>query len=241
MTQYGGTSKSGKYFRYYKCWNAIGKKNCKAKYIKRDTLDSIVVKALQETLTGKNLSIIVDEIYKQHNEKQTNENVVKLIEKEISQVKKSINNIVKAIEQGIITDTTKERLQELENSQCALQEKLIHERMKEQVVLEEKIIENYLQNAVSKEPEIMIDLLVEKVYVYSDYIELILHYTDEPIKTPIAYKNNERPEGTSLRGTLIFTNYILYNDYFFKKGRGKSIDRKCCETRKMLVHICILS
>ena len=51
----------------------------------------------------------------------------------------------------------------------------------------------------------MIDLLVENFYVYSNYIELILHYADESIKTPIAYKNDESPEGTSLRGNLIFT------------------------------------
>ena len=36
---------------------------------------------------------------------------------------------MRAIEQGIITDTTKERLQELEKSRQELQEKLIFERM----------------------------------------------------------------------------------------------------------------
>lgn len=239
MTQYGGTSKNGIHFKYYKCWNAIGKKKCQAKYIKKDVLDNIVIKALQETLTGKNLSVIVDEIYNQHNAKLLGENTIKLLEKELSQINKSIGNIMKAIEQGIITDTTKERLEELENSRREIQEKLILERMKEQVVLDKNVIEDYLKDGVSKEPEMMVDLLVEKVYVYSDYIELILHYTDEPIKTPTAYKNDESPEGTSLRGALIFTGYIWYKDYALKRGRRKSSDAKRCETRKMLVNISI--
>ena len=64
-------------------------------------------------------------------------------------------------------------MQELENTRKDLQEKLIFERMQEKVVLDKKVIENYLNKAVEKEPEIMIELLVEKVYVYSDdHIEI---------------------------------------------------------------------
>lgn len=182
MTSYSGTSKSGRVSKYYKCWNSIGKKNCKAKFIKKDMLDNIVVKTLQETLTGKNLSVIVDEIYRQHNAKLMGENTVKLLEKELTQINKSISNIMRAIEQGIITDTTKERLQELEKSRQELQEKLIFERMQEQTVLDKETIAEYLQEGIKHEPEMMIELLVEKVFVHSDHIEIILHYVDEPIK-----------------------------------------------------------
>ena len=173
--------------------------------MKKDLLESIVLKALQETLTGKNLTVIVDEIYKQHNAKLLGDNPVKTLEKELLRINKSINNIMNAIEQGIITDTTKERLQELENTRKDLQEKLIFERMQEKVVLDKKVIENYLKKAVEKEPEIMIELLVEKVYVYSDdHIEIMLHYVDTPIKPkPIEYDKDTNPEGESLRGSLI--------------------------------------
>ena len=91
----------------------------------------------------------------------------------MAQINKAINNILKAIEQGIITDTTKERLQELEATRRELQEKLIFERMQEQVVLDKKTIADYLKEAVKQEPEMMIDLLVDKVYVHEDRIELI--------------------------------------------------------------------
>ena len=40
---------------------------------------------------------------------------MKLIEKKRAEAVKAQNNIVKAIEQGIITETTKSRLTELEN------------------------------------------------------------------------------------------------------------------------------
>ncbi len=234
MTSYSGTSKSGKVSKYYKCWNASDRKNCNAKFIKKDLLESIVLKALQETLMGKNLSIIVDEIYKQHNAKLLGDNPVKILEKELLQINKSINNIMKAIEQGIITDTTKERLQELENTHKDLQEKLIFERMQEKVVLDKKVIENYLKKAVEKEPEIMIELLVEKVYVCSDdHIEIMLHYVDTPIKPkPIEYDKDTNPEGESLRGSLIYTTKIFVDNDIFKGMNKKSSNPRSRKLKK---------
>ena len=238
MTSYSGTSKSGRVSKYYKCWNAIGKKNCKAKFIKKDVLDGLVIKTLQETLTGKNLSVIVDEIYKQHNAKLLGENPVKMLEKELTQINKSINNIMHAIEQGILTDTTKERLQELENQRRDLQEKLIFERMQEQVVLDKKTIEEYLKDGVKQEPEMMIDLLVDKVYVYGDRIELILHYTDQPIKPkPQIDNNDESPEGNDLRGSLVFTAMTLIDELWFKGLKKKDLEPKLKGTRNMLVYV----
>ena len=146
------------------------------------------------------------------------------LEKELLRINKSINNIMNAIEQGIITDTTKDRLQELESTRKDLQEKLIFERMQEKTVLEKKAIENYLKKAVEQEPEMMIELLVEKVYVYSDdRIEIMLHYVDTPITPkPIEYDKDESPEGESLRGSLIYTTKIFVDNDIFK-GMNKKI------------------
>ena len=238
MTSYSGTSKSGRVSKYYKCWNSIGKKNCKAKFIKKDMLDNIVVKTLQETLTGKNLSVIVDEIYRQHNAKLMGENTVKLLEKELTQINKSISNIMRAIEQGIITDTTKERLQELEKSRQELQEKLIFERMQEQTVLDKETIAEYLQEGIKHEPEMMIELLVEKVFVHSDHIEIILHYVDEPIKPkPRIDGKEESLEGNDLRGSLIFTAMTWIDEYSFQGLKKKDLEPKFKGTRNTLVYI----
>ena len=239
MTSYSGTSKSGRVSKYYKCWNAIGKKNCKAKFIKKDLLDSLVIKALQETLSGKNLSIIVDEIYRQYNAKLLSDSPIKLLEKELSQINKSISNIMIAIEQGIITDTTKERLQELEEKRRELQEKLIFERMQEQVVLDKRTIEEYLKDGVKQEPELMVELLVDKVYVYNDdRIELFLHYTNQPIKPkPLTDNKAEYPEGESLRGTAIFKTYNYVDEYTFKGLHKKDLEPKFKEARNFTVFI----
>ena len=54
--------------------------------------------------------------------------------------------------------------------------------MQEQVVLDKKTVADYLKDAVKQEPEMMIDLLVDKVYVHEDRIELILNYTGTSLR-----------------------------------------------------------
>ena len=81
MTSYSRTSKSSRVMKYYKCWNSIGKQNCDAKFVKKELLYSIIIQALQSTLTVKNLSIFVDEIYKKHNAKLIDENSVKRLKR----------------------------------------------------------------------------------------------------------------------------------------------------------------
>lgn len=241
MTSYTGTNRNGRISRYYKCWNAIGKKNCQARFIKKDLLDGLVIKTLQETLTGQNLSIIAESIYRRHNANLLSSNPVKILETELSQVNKSISNLMRAIEQGIITDSTKERLTELETSKRELQERLILERMQEQVLIEKKDIENYLKNAVKEEPEMMIELLVDKVYVYLDRVEIILKYTNEPIKPKPRIENkDDNPDGIqSHRGFVIFEAHTLIDEFTFKGLHKKDLEPKFKETHIMTVFIVI--
>ena len=106
--------------------------------------------------------------------------------------------------------------------------------MQEKVVLDKKVIENYLKKAVEKEPEIMIDLLVKKVYVYSDdHIEIMLHYVDTPIKPkPIDYDKDTNSEGESLRGSLIYTTKIFVDNDIFKGMNKKILEPRSRKLKK---------
>ena len=65
------------------------------------------------------------------------------------------------------------------------------------------------------------------MFVYDDYVELILHYTNSPNKPKdriddkeeTEYKE-ESPEGVSLRGSLIYKTECSYDMYSYK-GRNK--------------------
>lgn len=111
--------------------------------------------------------------------------------------------MLKAIENGIFSDTTKTRLDELEAQKKALTEKLLIEKSKERSVPTADEIKKYLKYAVQKTPRNLVELLVEKIIVYMDKIEIFLKYPGEPHTTPPHNDNN--PDGTdnSDRGFLI--------------------------------------
>ena len=112
--------------------------------------------------------------------------------------------------------------------------------MQEQVVLDKKTIADYLKDAGKQEPEMMIDLLVDKVYVHEDRIELILNYTGTPPKPKRRIDDKpENPEGESLRGSLIFTTEASVDIYSYqgiKKNRPEPKFKGVCK-KSVLIEI----
>ena len=132
--------------------------------------------------------------------------------------------MLKAIENGIFSDTTKTRLDELETQKNALTEKLLTEKNKERSVPTTDEIKKYLKYAIQKTPRNLVELLVDKIIVYMDKIEIFLKYHGEPHTTPPHNDNN--PDGTdnSDRGFLItefLTTYPTSSEYYPYRKRAK--------------------
>ena len=81
-----------------------------------------------------------------------------MLEKALAQTNKSLSNSLKAIENGIFSDTTKARLDELEAQKKALTEKLLIEKSKERSVPTADEIKKYLKYAVQKTPRNLIHI-----------------------------------------------------------------------------------
>ena len=129
---------------------------------------------------------------------------------------------MKAIEAGIFTDTTKQRLTDLEQQKKQLTEQLLIERTKEYIIPSTDDVKKYIAYALSKSPKQMIDLLLSKALVYSDKIELFLKYTDSPTKPTNSPDKKHNPDGTenSDRGFSL-TEY--YYDYERRVGKSATL------------------
>ena len=96
---------------------------------------------------------------------------------EMQRLNTSISNILTAIEKGIITETTKSRLEELEQQRNDLQEKLIIEESKITYELTKEDIQNFFKLTLKNYPEKAMDLFLKFVNVYEDKIEIGLNYS----------------------------------------------------------------
>ena len=111
------------------------------------------------------------------------------LEAQLKEVRSSIDNIMKAIEKGVVTRTTKSRLEELEAEEEKLTWSIKAEEDKKPKITKDFILFTLhkfrnLDLRFEKNKERLIDGLVKAIFVYDDYIKLILTFDDKPINIP---------------------------------------------------------
>ena len=176
-----GTSKTGNIYYYYKCAGAKKKLGCKKKAVKKDWIEDIVInQTMQMIMKTDILTRLVDKLYELQNEE--NSDLIYLKDKQ-KRIQTSIDNLVKAIEQGIITPTTKERLQELESERESVEIAIAKEELNDHRLTKEQI-EYYIFSFQALDPtnnehrKRIVDNFVSAVYLFDDRVVLTYNYKE---------------------------------------------------------------
>ncbi len=174
---YPVTAKSGNgtTLRYYNCISTK-KDNCHVTRIQKDFIENMVYKFFQTQFNiPENLEKVSTAIYEEYQKRTKNNNSLTSINSDLQRVNNAIVNIMSAIEKGILTETTKSRLEELETQRKVLGEKLVIEKSKANIELTKEDIQNKFKTVMDKCPGRVIELFVKSVKVYEDKIEIELN------------------------------------------------------------------
>ena len=176
-----GTSHTKDIHYYYACASRRKRKMpCNQKAITKQKLEDIVInttmKLLKQDTNIQRIAEILFNLHKKESEDNTKLNI--LLQKKEECVKAS-KNIVSAIEQGIITEFTKDRLTELENQISQLDYDISMEKQRNYTYLTIEDIASYLQSKVFENAD---DIKVRKLIVNTFIREIIL-YPNEIIIT----------------------------------------------------------
>ena len=96
--------------------------------MQKDWLEDLVVR---ETMKLIQDDAVIDKIVQLIMDVQNQENTtIPLLEKQLREVNKKLDNLMKAIEDGLYTRTTKEHLEALENQKDELTAKIADEKLK---------------------------------------------------------------------------------------------------------------
>lgn len=239
MTSFTGTSKSGKINRYYKCPKS---EPCpQPRTLKKDALEQAITNAFHNMLaTESNFNLLIEAILKSYNSKLYDTTSLRLAEKELSKVETSLSNLIAAVENGFYSETSKERLKELESRKSELKDLIAHERCKEVKPLTKEQVTEYMTYAISQPSQTLIDLLVRKVLIKAEAVDVYLKYTtDSPpndIKRgrPKIHKNPER--NLSERGSL-FTEFSYAYETSAKGRKPIGIDTRNGEIKYIQIRI----
>lgn len=171
-----GTSKKGKRSYYYKCRGRKAKlNNCHKSPVPKEMLEDMVINATVEKLSDpENMQTIINGILAEQERLLKANTQLNALQKEKKQTEKAIENIMIAIEKGITTKSTTERLKSYEAKLEELEKKILIENSKTVVKVTEKDIIEHIDKALKSEPQMLVSLLVKEVVMYDDKVEI--HY-----------------------------------------------------------------
>ena len=178
MVGISGTSRTGVKHYYYAC-QGKRKKLCDKKNVLKDDIEGMVINVVRSLIMDEETIDWIVAGYQRFIESARQESAVTAMEQELAEVNKGIENMIKAIEAGIITESTRDRLMELEEQRKDLQfgidvEKAALEELSAEDV--RFLIEDYRDINLNKRSyqKELIRLFIQAVYVYDDHIKIVV-------------------------------------------------------------------
>ena len=217
-----GTSHTGDIHYYYICLSRRKKRaKCTTKAVLKQWLEDIVinatVKMLESTAAIHN---VAQEIFNLHTKQVADNSALKLIEQKRKEAVKAQNNMIKAIEQGIITEATKSRLTELETLISQYDFDIAKEKARNYTFLTVEQIEMFLSRFVFENPsdmkvrKLIVNTFIREVILYPDRVVITYNFTDNPehikftkehvVKTEKEIETADKTVFSSLKGSYIY-------------------------------------
>lgn len=140
MVGISGTSRSGSLCYYYTCQKKRMEKKCTKTNVRRDWIEEEVAAAIKEYILKDDVIEWIADSVCNYGKKKKDKSKITFLESQLSENKKAIKNLLTAIEAGIITPTTKERLLELETDQSKITARLAIEKQEVPEVAKDDII-----------------------------------------------------------------------------------------------------
>ena len=176
-----GTGRNKVVHHYYKCATAKRFKTCKKKTVRKEWLEDLVI---AETMKLIQDDAVIDAIVAEVMELQDQENTtLPLLEKQMREVENGIENMLNAIQAGVLTNSTKLRLEKLEAQQKELEiriaeEKIARPRLSENQVRFWLTRFRKLDPNVKSHRETLINTFVNAVYLYDEKVLITFNYKD---------------------------------------------------------------
>jgi len=223
-----GVSHTGKMYTYYKCAAAKKKKTCDKKAVRKQWLEDLVVKETMKLVEDDaSMNAIIAKVMELQNQESTD---LPIYEKQLKETEVGITNMLNAIQMGILTSSTKERLEALEDQRKELQARIAEERlakpkMKEEFVRFWLLRFRKLDMTQPEQRQALVDTFINAIYLYDDKVLITFNYKEgtETVAFGEAVKA-EKSSDMSARGAPDFERQIVRFGVLFcyvtPKNRG---------------------
>lgn len=222
MSGESGTSRTGEIHYYYVCLSKRRHKtDCDCKAVKKQVLEDYVINATVSMLRRNSvITQIAETICKVHEKMMKDDSGLCILMKKRDETKKAADNIVKAIEKGIITDFTKDRLSALQDELNKLDIEINRETQKSYAHLTVEEVEKYLLSKVFEDTDdiktrkLLVNTFIREIIWYGDRLVITYNFQENVIpeklnKTHIAEVEKQVEEASQSASSFSLGSYIF--------------------------------
>ena len=209
MVGISGTSKTGDKHYYYSCNGRRSGSGCKKENVRRDSIEYAVAALTQQVVFKEDVIEWIATAAVKLAKEASGQDEIDAMEAELAENRKATKNIMAAIEQGIFTATTKNRLLELEADIASLEQSIRDAKaISEGKLLEKERVVYFLTslregNLHSKTyQKRLIDTFVRTVYLWDDYIGIDYYYAGKDSVVKYSLSEIESDIGENIREVL---------------------------------------
>ena len=165
ITGESGTSRNGTRHYYYNCSSKKKKTNkCDFHAVNKQWLEDYVMQTTWNLLIYETtINEIANQVYNLHTTLSENQTLIKSLIAKRTDAIRATNNLITAIEQGIITEQTKARLKELETQISQYEFDIEQEKQRNYTYLTPDKIRDYLQSIIKGD---ICNINIQKEIVY---------------------------------------------------------------------------
>ena len=182
MVGESGTShQKNKVHRYYKCVSVKNHKGCDKKTVRKEWIENLVIAQIRSIIFDDELiDILADSIMRLQSAENT---ALPLLKMQYAETQKAIDNLLNAIQQGILTPSTKQRMEELEQQKSELSVQIMKEEMTKPSLTKDQIVFwlyrfRKLNTDKLEHRRRLIDSFVNAIFLYDDRITFTFNYKD---------------------------------------------------------------
>ena len=218
MTGISGVGRHGDRCFYYSCVRKKNEHACDKKNVRREPIELAVTMRLQQMLMDDELiEWMADQtVAYQGTGRDENEYEEKL--QRLKDTTRKRENILAAIEEGVFTASTKDRLLDLEREEGALQMEIAAMKAEQENMITKEMIISYIETLRDgdvtdpKFQQLMIDSFLAQAIVYDDHVKLIFNLTKEhaEVNVPLEFEGKGGSEESLSEGLFKLFTSPLY-------------------------------
>ena len=178
--------------------------------------DLVVNQTMQLVKDDAAMESIIAKVMELQNKENTN---IPLYEKQLRDAESGIQNMLNAIQAGILTSSTKERLEQLEETKRELEARIAEEKLAKPKVTEEFIRFwllrfRKLDMSLKDQRQALVDTFINAIYLYDDKVLITFNYKEGTQTVTFGEATEVASEGN---GSDLDCIPALSNDSFQKR------------------------